>query len=101
MINPNDFAINDIEKVEMWCDVPYYEKIDIKYVLILLLQCINIYNFERSRSKDELLFYLKKRKRNNEKYKKFWSDTSNKIFNDDKTQYVCFTVTAINDFKME
>lgn len=90
----NDWAIDGISKMEMWCPVPHYEKLNIRYVLSLLPSCI-MFNEKTSR----LLLYLEDRKRNNEKYKEFWNDTSNVIFNDDKSEYLYWSYTK--DSKME
>ena len=91
----NNFVIN-IKNVQMWCPVPTYEKLDIIYCIKMSLGCL-IGSFE---SMNGLKIYLNKRKRNNEKYKKFWSDTSNVKFNHNKTQYLLMHIDTVKDVKV-
>ena len=42
--------------------------------------------------------YLKRRKKHNEHYKKFWKDETI-IFNEDRTRYLTFYIDQINDIQ--
>ena len=92
----DNWIIDGISKVEMWCPVPHYEKLNIRYILSLLPSCIMF-----GEKASGLSLYLEDRKRNNEKYEEFWSDTSNVIFNNDKTEYLCLKVTNIKSVEVE
>lgn len=96
-MNFNDLTVCNIKKVELWCDVPEYEKLNIVYCIKLLLGCL-IGSFE---AYNGLKDYLELRERNNKKYKDFWSDTSNVTFNEDKTQYVCIHLENIKEINIE
>lgn len=96
-MNFNDLTVCNIRRVQLWCDVPVYEKLNIIYCIELLLGCL-IGSFE---AYNGLKNYLELRKRNNEKYKKFWSDTTNVTFNEDKTQYVCMHLENIKEINIE
>lgn len=98
MFNAKDFVITNVQSIQMWSPVPTYEKLDIGYCAKMGAGCL-IGSFE---AMDGLKNYLNNRKRNNEKYKDFWSDTSNVKFNNDKTQYLCMILGAdsVKDIKV-
>ena len=96
VFNAKDFVITNIKHVEMWSPVPTYEKINISYCIKMGLGCL-MGSFEAI---DGLKDYLANRKKNNKKYKDFWSDTSLIKFNDDKTQYVCMQLNTIKDVEI-
>lgn len=84
MLNLNDIVINNIKEVQIWEEVPTYEKLDILFCIKMLSASL-IGSIE---ARNGLCSYLKSRKRNNKKYKDFYNDTSNTTFNEDGTKYI-------------
>ena len=79
MFKFDGIVIDKIEKIEGWVKVPEYEKIDIKRLVCYGLNLRDMSN------------YLKRRKKHNEHYKKFWKDETI-IFNEDRTRYLTFYI---------
>lgn len=96
MFNAKNFVITNVQDIQMWSPVPTYEKLDIGYCVKMGFGCL-IGSFE---AMNGLKSYLVSRKKNNKKYKAFWSDTSNVKFNDNKTQYICMYLDTIKDVKV-
>ena len=81
----------------MWSLVPVYEKLNLPFCIKMAFYGL-IGSFE---AKEQFQDYLAIRKIRNERYKNFWSDTSNIIFNDDKTRYLCIHLDNVEDIKVE
>lgn len=83
-MNIDKFKIDKISKIEIWDKTPICQKLDYLY-------CAKLFFGSLLGSHDlakELESYLEQRKENNEKYKKFWSDTTNIRFNKNKKEYL-------------
>ena len=93
MFNVKDFVITNVKSVDMWSPVPAYEKLNIVFCIQMGLGCL----IGIPDAMEGISIYLKDRKKNNKKYKEFWSDTSNIKFNSDKTQYLCMHLNTIKD----
>ena len=91
MSDLNDFVISNVREMQLWANVPTYEKLNITYCIKLGF-CSLFGSFEAINGLKNYLAYIRNK---NKKYKEFWKDTSNIKFNKDKSQYLCMYLNNI------